>query len=138
MHLLCDLKPKLSCFLLATPFHRRCSWNMLGRLLSSGTKPIAAPSQPWTSGTSWSLSAHTCSHPLWRNASWRWVFVWLCGSLFHLFYCHSQEPKSGWLKIVRSFSPGVPILFHYILRNITYKFGVLYSAAAKCHCKTAI
>lgn len=120
MHLPCDLTPKLLSSLLSTPFHRRCSWNMRGRLSSSGTKPTAAPSQPWTSGTSWSPSGRTCSHPSWRNASWRWVFVWLRGSLFHLFYCCPQEPKSGWLKIVRSVAAahlGVRILCHNLLRN---------------------
>lgn len=72
MHLLCDLRPR------PPPAGTRVE-----RLSSSGTEPTAAPSRHWTSGTSWSPSGRTCSHPSWRNASWRcFFFVWLCGSLF--------------------------------------------------------
>lgn len=134
MHLLYDLTPNHPPFLLSPPLHRRCSWNMRGRLLSSETKPTAAPCQPWTSGTSWSPSGRTCSRPSWRNASWRWVFVWLCGSLFHLFYCRPQEPKWGWLKnskIGHRCTPGsYGHLSLYVKGNIVLQMRCSFYSAA--------
>lgn len=56
-------------------FFRSCSWNMHARRLPRRTKGRMVSSQPWTSVILWPPSDTTCSHPLWRRTSSRWVFA---------------------------------------------------------------
>lgn len=56
-------------------FFRSCSWNMHARRLPRRTKGRMVSSLPWTSVILWPPSDTTCSHPLWRRTSSRWVFA---------------------------------------------------------------
>lgn len=103
MHLPYDLTPKL---LHLSPLRSPSAGDAAGTC-AAGFHPAGPSPQRLHLGPG--LQGHHGHHPAAHAHTLRGgmprgggFFVWLRGSLLHLFYCRPREPKSGWLKIVRS------------------------------------
>lgn len=94
MYLLFDLTPKLSPFLLSSPFHRRCSWNIHDRLLSSMDRAH--------SGSVSALDFRDIMVTIGPHMLTLLCRGMPCGggvSFLALWFSLPFEPKLGWLKV---------------------------------------